>query len=88
VVVAGAEAPDDQVARWAYRVRSTAGALQMTLFRRGRVERGRTAGRQLAESPGEAHRQILDLLDGRSRHALVRAHDEPTLMPRRRRANG
>ena len=35
VVVAGAEAPDDQVARWAYRVRSTTGALQMTLFRRG-----------------------------------------------------
>src|ERR687888_89343 len=29
VVVAGAEAADDQVARWAYRVRSTAGALQM-----------------------------------------------------------
>ena len=87
VVVAGAEAPDDQVARWAYRVRSTTGALQMTLFRRGRVERGRTAGRQLAESPGEAHRQILDLLDGRARDAPVRAHDEPTLMPRRRRAN-
>jgi len=87
VVVAGAEAPDDQVARWAYRVRSTAGALQMTLFRRGRVERGRTAGRQLAESPGEAHRQILDLLDGRARDAPVRAHDEPTLMPRRKRAN-
>ena len=60
---------------------------QMTLFRRGRVERGRTAGRQLAESPGEAHRQILDLLDGRARDAPVRAHDEPTLMPRRRRAN-
>jgi hypothetical protein len=59
----------------------------MTLFRRGRVERGRTAGRQLAESPGEAHRQILDLLDGRARDAPVRAHDEPTLMPRRRRAN-
>jgi hypothetical protein len=68
-------------------VRSTAGALQMTLFRRGRVERGRTAGRQLAESPGEAHRQILDLLDGRARDAPVRAHDEPTLMPRRKRAN-
>jgi hypothetical protein len=59
----------------------------MTLFRRGRVERGRTAGRQLAESPGEAHRQILDLLDGRPRHATVRTHDEPTLLPRRRRAN-
>src|SRR5919199_3016765 len=87
VVVAGADAADDQVARWAYRVRSTAGALQMTLFRRGGVERSRTTGRQLAESPGEAHRQILDLLDGRVRHADLRAHDEPTLLPRRRRAN-
>src|SRR5215213_964776 len=48
-VVAGTEAADDQVARWAYRVRSAAGPLQMSLFRRGRVDRGRTAGRQLAE---------------------------------------
>ena len=42
---------------------------------------------ELAESPGEAHRQILDLLDARARHAPVRAHDEPSLLPRRRSAN-
>jgi hypothetical protein len=68
-------------------VRSAAGPLQMSLFRRGRVDRGRTAGRQLAESPGEAHRQILDMLDGRARQAPTRAHDEPSLLPRRRSAN-
>src|SRR3954453_21970604 len=74
VVVAGGAAGGDQVARWGSRVRSTAGALQMTLFRRGPVERSRTAGRQLAESPGEAHRQILDLLDRRARHTEGPAH--------------
>jgi DNA-binding transcriptional MerR regulator len=65
VVVAGSEAADDHVARWAYRVRSAAGALQMTLFRRGRIDRARTTGRRLADAPGEAHHQLLDLLDGR-----------------------
>jgi MerR family transcriptional regulator, light-induced transcriptional regulator len=88
VVVAGGEAPDDQVARWAYRVRSAAGALQITLFRRGRTDRTRTAGRELAFGPGEAHRQILEMFDGRVRHAPVSApHDEPALLTRRRRAN-
>src|SRR3954468_13593150 len=88
VVVAGAAAPDDQVARWAYRVRSAAGPLQMSLSRRGRIARGRTAGRQLAEAPGEAPRQTPDRLDGRARQAPVRAHDEPSLLPRRRSVNG
>ena len=45
VVIAGAEAPDDQVARWAYRVRSATGALPMTLYRRGRVDAARTTAR-------------------------------------------
>src|SRR5919199_3797475 len=68
VVVAGSAAADDQVARWAYRVRSAAGALQMTLFRRGsHGDRARTAGRVLDDSPGEAHRQVLELLDARTR---------------------
>jgi DNA-binding transcriptional MerR regulator len=87
VVVAGAEAADDQVARWAYRVRSAAGPLQMTLFRRGRLERPRTAGRELAPGPGEASRQILEMFDGRIRQPPAAPHDEPALLPRRRRAN-
>jgi MerR family transcriptional regulator, light-induced transcriptional regulator len=87
VVVAGAEAPDDQVARWAYRVRSAAGPLQMTLFRRGRTDRTRPAGRELAFAPGEAHRQILELFDSRARDAAPAPHEEPAPLPRRRRAN-
>ena len=88
VVVAGAEAPDDQVARWAYRVRSAAGPLQVTLFRRGRLDRPRTAGRELAFGPGDAHRQILEMFDGRIRQPPAAApHDEPALLPRRRRVN-
>src|SRR5919107_1412718 len=76
VVVAGAAAPDDQVARWAYRVRSTAGALQMTLFRRGRV-----AGEQTHEQPSAA----------RGAPRLRRPGDRPRLLrplrPRRRGRN-
>jgi hypothetical protein len=69
-------------------VRSVAGALQITLFRRGRMDRTPTAGRELAFGPGEAHRQILEMFDGRVRHASATApHDEPALLPRRRRAN-
>jgi DNA-binding transcriptional MerR regulator len=88
VVVAGSEAADDQVARWAYRVRSAAGALQMTLFRRGgHIDRARTAGRQLSVTPGEAHRQLLDMLDGRTRQQ-IEASAAPAMLARRRRANG
>src|SRR3954469_6346353 len=36
VVIAGGEEVDDDVARWAYRVRAAAGALPVLLFRRGR----------------------------------------------------
>jgi hypothetical protein len=91
VVVAGSAAADDQVARWAYRVRSAAGALQMTLYRRGgAIDRpARTAGRRLADSPGEAHRQVLDMLDGRSRQlpGTATSTSEPAVLAHRRRAN-
>jgi MerR family transcriptional regulator, light-induced transcriptional regulator len=87
VVVAGSAADDDMVARWAYRVRSAAGALQLTLFRRGRVDRARTAARQLSESAGDAHRQLLDLLDGSSRTVPPVSESKPAMVPRRRRAN-
>jgi len=42
VVIAGAHNADDDVARWAYGVRSVSGALPVALFRRG--ARGRTTG--------------------------------------------
>ena len=68
VVIAGDAAPDDDVARWAYAVRSAAGALPVTIFRRGRrAEGARTTARVLPDGAGEAHRQLLQLLDGRPR---------------------
>jgi MerR family transcriptional regulator, light-induced transcriptional regulator len=68
VVIAGATASDDDVARWAYRVRSASGALPMALYRRGgRTDAARTTARMLPETPGEAHRLVLDILDGRPR---------------------
>jgi DNA-binding transcriptional MerR regulator len=68
VVIAGDTAGDDQVARWAYGVRSAAGALPVTLFRRGsRTDSARTTARVLPDSPGDAHRVLLQMLDGRPR---------------------
>jgi DNA-binding transcriptional MerR regulator len=68
VVIAGDTAGDDAVARWAYGVRSAAGALPVTLFRRGsRTDSARTTARVLPDSPGDAHRVLLQMLDGRPR---------------------
>jgi MerR family transcriptional regulator, light-induced transcriptional regulator len=69
VVIAGRHLGDDDVARWAYRVRSATGPLPMALFRRNaRGERVRTTGaRSLVEAPGEAHRELLDLLENGGR---------------------
>ena len=69
VVVAGSHDADDDVARWAYRVRAVAGALPITLFHRStRSERVRTTGaRLLADSPGEAHRELLAVIESGGR---------------------
>jgi hypothetical protein len=66
VVIVGGEGNDDEVARWAYRVRSTAGALPVLLFHRaGRTDRTRTTGaRQLSPSPTQAAVQIAEVLEG------------------------
>jgi MerR family transcriptional regulator, light-induced transcriptional regulator len=68
-VVAGSHDADDDVARWAYRVRAVAGALPITLFHRStRSERVRTTGaRLLADSPGEAHRELLAVIESGGR---------------------
>ena len=62
VVIAGASVADDDVARWAYGVRTVSGALPVALFRR--VSRGRTTGATLLDDgPLEAHRQVLGIVD-------------------------
>jgi DNA-binding transcriptional MerR regulator len=71
VVIAGGEENDDDVARWAYRVRAAAGALPVLLFHRtGRGDRTRTTGaRHLAAAPTLAASQLLDLVEGSSRES-------------------
>ena len=66
VVLAGSHARDDEVARWAYAVRSAAGALPVMLFRREvlRPLRSRTTGaRHLQSSPSAAQSQILEAIE-------------------------
>jgi DNA-binding transcriptional MerR regulator len=71
VVIAGGEEQDDDVARWAYRVRASAGALPMLLFRRAGGGRGRTTGaRHLAGTPTQAARQLVELADAGVRHVV------------------
>jgi MerR family transcriptional regulator, light-induced transcriptional regulator len=86
VVIAGAHASDDDVARWAYRVRSASGALPMALYRRGgRSEAARATARVVPDTAGEAHRVLLDILDGRARGMTAPAadHDIQPSEPRR-----
>jgi DNA-binding transcriptional MerR regulator len=73
VVIAGGAEVDDDVARWAYRVRASAGALPVLLFRRGgRADRTRTTGaRHLASAPTIAAGQLLDLAEGASRESIA-----------------
>jgi DNA-binding transcriptional MerR regulator len=73
VVIAGGEEVDDDVARWAYRVRASSGALPVLLFRRsGRADRTRTTGaRHLASAPTIAAGQLLDLAEGGSRESIA-----------------
>ncbi len=65
VVIAGHAADDEEVARFAYAVRSAAGALPLALFCRGVEDASRSATTPtLAVSPSEATAQALALLDG------------------------
>jgi MerR family transcriptional regulator, light-induced transcriptional regulator len=75
VVIAGAHVPDDDVARWAYGVRSAAGPLPIALFRRGaRDDRVRTTGaRILSDSPGDAHREVMGMIEARQSRPAVPA---------------
>jgi DNA-binding transcriptional MerR regulator len=67
VVIAGGHVADDDVARWAYGVRSAAGPLPIALFRRGaRDDRVRTTGaRMLSDTPSEAHREVMGMIEAR-----------------------
>jgi MerR family transcriptional regulator, light-induced transcriptional regulator len=64
VVIAGGAMPDDAVARWAYAVRLATGPLPVAVYRRGSQRaRVRTTGAtMLSSTPGEAARNVMDLV--------------------------
>ena len=78
IILAGAYAGDDDVARWAYRVRAAAGPVQMALFLRPpKGPKVRTTGTPiLSDKPIDAHRELFALLDDR---AVERIDEAPTL---------
>lgn len=73
VVVAGRHADDEQVARWAYAVRSAAGALPLSLFLRGEQSSRHGATPVLSALPSEATAQALALLDGHAAPTRLRS---------------
>jgi DNA-binding transcriptional MerR regulator len=65
-VVCGSHARDDEVARWAYAVRSSAGAVPLALFRRDVARPGRlrsTGALSLSASPLAAAAQLLEAVE-------------------------
>jgi DNA-binding transcriptional MerR regulator len=89
LVIAGRHACDDDVARWAYRVRSASGQLPLALFRRNHhgVRAQAAAGaRILPDTPFGAQRQLLALVDARheeQRDDVVARSLQATALPRR-----
>jgi DNA-binding transcriptional MerR regulator len=67
VVIAGSHVSDDDVARWAYRVRAASGQLPVAVFRRHQhSSKVRTTGaRVLPDTPFGAQRQLLAFVDDR-----------------------
>jgi len=93
VVLAGGHAREDEVARWAYAVRSAVGALPVTLFRREvlRPLRGRTTGaRLLSPGPSAALSELMEIVEvGRlvpARGKDAAAKSPTSLLPHERRA--
>jgi DNA-binding transcriptional MerR regulator len=90
VVIAGNGVGNEDVARWAYRVRATAGALPVLLYHRGNEEAWRTTGaRHLSSSPSLAADTLLDVLEsGRSDLLTEELEDDiPIHLGTRRRWN-
>ena len=79
VVVAGRHARDEEVARWAYAVRSVAGPLPVALFRRdiSTPLRARGSAEVLPSLPSAAQGRLLDIVAAGRRRALPpRSMDE------------
>lgn len=81
IVIAGSHASDDEVARWAYAVRTAAGALPVSLYRRAPRSRhiGPASARLLHASPLAARQEILDAV---ATHRGERAEPAAAATPR------
>ena len=66
IVIAGSAASDDEVARWAYAVRSATGPLPVALYRRGERRAARTTSTLvLPAMPTEAQSELMGLIEER-----------------------
>lgn len=85
VVLAGEAAGDDDVARWAYAVRSTVGALPVMLFHRSvRAERvSAAAGRTLDDQPSLAGPALLEAIEHGSRQEVLHPGELEQATPER-----
>jgi hypothetical protein len=66
-IVAGSHLGDDAVARWAYAIRLTAGAMPIAVYRRGDPRRtsSTTGARNLPPEPLAAQQRIVELIEDR-----------------------
>jgi DNA-binding transcriptional MerR regulator len=86
VVIAGSDAADDRVARWAYAVRTAAGPVPVNLFHRATGRVRTTGAHALPEAPSAAVAEILGRLEPSQRTDLrpVPLPDaEPVILHRR-----
>jgi DNA-binding transcriptional MerR regulator len=85
IVIAGADADDDAVARWAYAVRSATGPVPVSLYRRGgHAERLRSRGISvLSQTPSTAQHELFELVF--AAQAAVPLSREPVRAPERLR---
>lgn len=65
IVIAGSHATDDEVARWAYAVRSATGPLPVALFHRGERRAKTSATLMLADGPADAQAELIALTEER-----------------------
>jgi hypothetical protein len=66
VIVAGTHLRDDAVARWAYAIRLSAGAVPLAVYRRGDSVRAGSTTRLLPVGPRAAQTRVLELMGAES----------------------
>ena len=77
VVVAGSHLGDDAVARWAYAIRLSAGAVPLAVYRRGDSIRAGSTTRVLPAAPRAAQRRVLELMGAETAWMPRPAHATP-----------